>query len=197
MSRSSSTTTGSGRVRSLPNCGRRRASSGSAAEYFRYALVKRIAGRSLAVVVHNAAAAAICAPARARGRDPRNTSPVEGASAGSRLRNRTAASRAGHSPGRVFVRRFRLPARVQASRKRAGRPRPRAPGTAGRLPADRGANSFRAISSALSSQNCGRPASYGSPSSRTGNSGKPRRPWMPASTFATPPPARLPESPCG
>jgi glycosyltransferase involved in cell wall biosynthesis len=38
---------------------RRRASSGSAAEYFSYSLVKRIAGRSLAVVVHNAAAAAI------------------------------------------------------------------------------------------------------------------------------------------
>ena len=99
---------------------RGRAASGADERYFEYPMLKRIAERARAVVVHNPAAARIGARACARGAgrsrsrtcSRRRRCPSEADVM--RYRQRWASSRS------VPVRRFRLPAGIQAADGRAG-----------------------------------------------------------------------------
>ena len=99
-------------------CGAARAASGTDQRYFDYPMLKRIAERARAVVVHNPAAARMVrehAPERRGGRDP---APVRSAAAAGRVRSDPHAAKPGRSDGRVPVRRLRLPARIQAPDQR-------------------------------------------------------------------------------
>ena len=95
--------------------------------YFRYPMLRRVVERSLAVIVHNPAAARVVRRARAGGARLRNPAPVRRPSEPAgydviRLRAQLGADSLG-----LPLRRVRTPARVEAPAHRARRLQPVAP----------------------------------------------------------------------
>ena len=195
--KSSFITTANGTAGWRARCGGGGRVSGAAARYFDYPMLRRVAERSRAVVVHNPAAARMVrehAPAARVVEIPLlYDDPPAPAGAAARFRQRL-----GIGPGRLRFRRVRIPAGVEARYLRAARLRRRAAGGARLRAAPGGGLRFQRPGTRRRPARCRSPGVVRLPyldGSRLPAAAGSRR--LRRSTCAIPPPGRPPPSPCG